>query len=72
MHSVLALSTDNTQVGSVPTPGNHSAVGPGVLLCPILSPQPLTVCFSAALLIHSILAAASCVTETTRNFLFGF
>lgn len=46
---------------------------PGVLFCPELLPQPPhCLCLSAALLIHSILAAASCVIETARNFLFGF
>jgi hypothetical protein len=48
----------------------RSALGPA-----LPSPHPLPphcLCLLVALLIHSALAAASCVTETARNFLFGF
>lgn len=56
---------------SVPQPRTLLCDGLGLRPAPLaLSPSlPLP---SAALLIYSILAAASCVTETERNFLFDF
>lgn len=61
---------DSIEVDSMPQPRTLLCDGLGLCPAPLtLSPSlPLP----SAALIHSILAAASCVTETARNFLFDF
>lgn len=67
------LKVDGIAVGSVPQPREPFGDGPwGPVLLTPHSPTPYGLFLSAALLIHSILAAASCVTETARNFCLAF
>lgn len=55
----------SVQVGTVPNLDDCFLLHPGV---------PMSPCYLglSAALVHFILAVASCVIETTRNFLFGF
>lgn len=56
-----------------PNQENCFVMGPGVLSCsPPHPPASHGLFLSAALLIHSLLAAVSCVTETARNFCLAF